>query len=212
MIKKIIYTLLPIMLVFNVSAKEIDKTKPYEMMKQVSEHTFARLKAEQNRIRKEPNYLKVVVDEEMMPYVNEKYAALKLLGPNLKGAKRADVSEFIRAFRGYLVTSYAQALTQYSNQKIEFGPMPKLEEGKSITKIKVEIIDSPRPNIQLEFKLRRNKKTGEWKAFDLIAEGISLLDSKQSEWSTKIRQDGILSVAKDLEKLAETPIRFESDN
>ena len=212
MIKKIIYTLLPIMLVFNVSAKEIDKTKPYEMMKQVSEHTFARLKAEQNRIRKEPNYLKVVVDEEMMPYVNEKYAALKLLGPNLKGAKRADVSEFIRAFRGYLVTSYAQALTQYSNQKIEFGPMPKLEEGKSITKIKVEIIDSPRPNIQLEFKLRRNKKTGDWKAFDLIAEGISLLDSKQSEWSTKIRQDGILSVAKDLEKLAETPIRFESDN
>lgn len=212
MIKKIIYTLLPLMLVFNVSAKEIDKTKPYDMMKQVSEHTFARLKAEQNRIRKEPNYLKVVVEEEMMPYVNEKYAALKLLGPNLKGAKRADVSEFIRAFRGYLVTSYAQALTQYSNQKIEFGPMPKLEDGKSITKIKVEIIDSPRPNIQLEFKLRRDKKTGEWKAFDLIAEGISLLDSKQSEWSTKIRQDGILSVAKDLEKLADTPIRFESDN
>ena len=116
MIKKIIYTLLPIMLVFNVSAKEIDKTKPYEMMKQVSEHTFARLKAEQNRIRKEPNYLKVVVDEEMMPYVNEKYAALKLLGSNLKGAKREDVSEFIRAFHCYLVTSYAQALTQYRDQ------------------------------------------------------------------------------------------------
>ena len=64
----------------------------------------------------------------------------------------------------------------------------------------------------MEFKLRRDKKTGEWKAFDLIAEGISLLDSKQSEWSTKIRQDGILSVAKELEKLADAPIRFESNN
>jgi phospholipid transport system substrate-binding protein len=204
MIRHLIYTLLPLLLTFNVSAKEIDKTQPYEMMKQVSEQTFARLK--------DPNYLKVVVEEEMMPYVNEKYAALKLLGSNLKGAKRADVGEFIQAFRGYLVTSYAQALTQYSDQKIEFGPMPKVEDGKSITKIKVNIIDSPRPNIQLEFKLRRNKKTGEWKAFDLIAEGVSLLDSKQSEWSTKIRQDGILSVAKDLEKLATTPIRFESKN
>ncbi len=36
----------------------------------------------------------------------------------------------------------------------------------------------------------------------MVAEGISLLSSKQSEWNTKIRQDGILAVAQDLEKLA----------
>ncbi len=44
----------------------------------------------------------------------------------------------------------------------------------------------------------------------MIAEGISLLSSKQSEWNSKIRQEGILSVAKDLEKLAAEPIRFEA--
>ena len=67
----------------------------------------------------------------------------------------------------------------------------------------------PRPNIQLEFKLRKDKKTGEWAAFDIIAEGISLLSSKQSEWSGKIRQEGILTVAKELESLAKKPVRFE---
>ena len=210
MLKKLVLTLFSMLLAFNVSAQPIDKTQPYQMMKQVSEHAFARLKAEQDQVQKDPNHLKVIVDEELMPYVNEKYAALKLLGPNLKGAKREDVGQFIVAFRAYLVSSYAPVLTQYTDQTIEFGPEPKLDPKKSITSIKVDIVDTPRPNIKLEFKLRRDKKSGEWQAFDMIAEGISLLSSKQSEWSTKLRQEGIVSVAQELEELAKQPIRLES--
>lgn len=210
MLKKLVLTLFSMLLAFNVSAQPIDKTQPYQMMKQVSEHAFARLKAEQDQVQQDPNHLKVIVDEELMPYVNEKYAALKLLGPNLKGAKREDVGQFIVAFRAYLVSSYAQVLTQYTDQTIEFGPEPKLDPKKSITSIKVDIVDTPRPNIKLEFKLRRDKKSGEWQAFDMIAEGISLLSSKQSEWSTKLRQEGIVSVAQELEELAKQPIRLES--
>lgn len=195
---------------FGAVAVEVDKTQPYSMMKQVAEVTFERLKNEQPQIKQDPNLLKTIVEEELMPYVNDRYAALKLLGPNLKGAKREDVGEFITAFRAYLVTSYAQVLTQYTDQQIEFGPEPKLDPSKRITSIKVDIIDAPRPNIKLEFKLRKDKKTGEWLAFDMVAEGISLLSSKQSEWNTQIRQDGILAVAKDLEKLAAQPIRFEA--
>lgn len=195
---------------FGAVAAEVDKTQPYSMMKQVAEVTFERLKNEQPQIKQDPNLLKTIVEEELMPYVNDRYAALKLLGPNLKGAKREDVGEFITAFRAYLVTSYAQVLTQYTDQQIEFGPEPKLDPSKRITSIKVDIIDAPRPNIKLEFKLRKDKKTGDWLAFDMVAEGISLLSSKQSEWNTQIRQDGILAVAKDLEKLAAQPIRFEA--
>ncbi|MGR5069546.1 MULTISPECIES: phospholipid-binding protein MlaC [Vibrio] len=197
---------------FGAAAQEVDKTQPYQMMKQVAEVTFERLKNEQPKIQQNPNLLKDIVDQELMPYVNERYAALKLLGPNLKGAKREDVGVFIKAFRGYLVTSYAQVLTQYTDQQVAFGPEPKLDPSKRITSIKVDIIDAPRPNITLEFKLRKDNKTGEWLAFDMVAEGISLLSSKQSEWSGKIRQDGILAVAKDLESLAAQPIRFEAKN
>ncbi|HAS61856.1 MAG TPA: toluene tolerance protein, partial [Vibrio sp.] len=190
------------------SAAEIDKTQPYQMMTGVAEVAFERLKAEQTTIKQDPNHLKLIVDEELMPYVNYKYAALKVLGPNVKKANKADVIEFMEAFREYLIASYAQVLTQYTDQEIEFEPEKKLDSSRTITSVKVDIVDSPRPNIKLEFKLRQNKKTGEWQVFDMIAEGISLLSSKQSEWSGKLRQEGILSVAKDLENLAAQPIRF----
>ncbi len=57
-----------------------------------------------------------------MPYVNAQYAALKLLGPNLKGADK-DVRVFIDAFqvpRFFLCSSADPVLTT-----IQFGPEPK---------------------------------------------------------------------------------------
>ncbi|WP_428775504.1 phospholipid-binding protein MlaC [Vibrio sp.] len=212
MVKKGLFVLLGWLCAISIStAATIDKTQPYQMMKLVSEQTFTRLKAEQDKIKQNPDYLKTVVEEELLDYVNVQYAALKLLGPNLKGAKRADVMTFIDAFRGYLVRSYAQVLTQYTDQVIEFGPEIPVDEDRRITTVKVDIIDSPRPNIKLEFKLRREKDTGEWLAFDMVAEGVSMLSSKQSEWSGKLRKDGILAVAKDLEEQAKRPIALESN-
>ncbi|ENM5764755.1 phospholipid-binding protein MlaC [Vibrio mimicus] len=209
--KKTLLLVSALLMPWLATAATIDTSNPYQMMKAVAEKSFDRLKNEQEKVHQDPQYLKVIVEEELMPYVNEQYAALKLLGPNLKGAKREDVAEFVKAFRAYLVTNYAQVLTQYSNQTIEFGPEMPLEGDRRITSVKVEIVDTPRPNIKLEFKLRQ-EKSGEWKAFDMIAEGVSLLSSKQSEWSGKIRQQGILAVAQELEQLANQPIRFESQN
>ncbi|EJL6524200.1 phospholipid-binding protein MlaC [Vibrio cholerae] len=207
--KKALLLVSTLLMPWLTTAATIDSSNPYQMMKAVAEKSFDRLKNEQSKVQQDPQYLKVIVEEELMPYVNEQYAALKLLGPNLKGAKREDVAEFVKAFRAYLVTNYAQVLTQYTNQTIEFAPEMPLEEDRRITTVKVEIVDAPRPNIKLEFKLRQ-EKSGEWKAFDMIAEGVSLLSSKQSEWNGKIRQDGILAVAQELEQLAKQPIRFES--
>lgn len=192
-----------------VQAQEIDKTKPYEMMAQVSEMTFARLKAEQSAIQANPNILKTVVNEELMPYVNVKYAAYKLLGTHLKKTSAEERAEFVIAFREYLVASYAQVLTLYTDQKIVLEKAKKLPEGKKIISVRVDILDSARPTVKVDFKLRKNKKTGEWQAFDMVAEGVSLLSTKQSEWNGKIRKEGIGSVSKELASLAKQPIRLE---
>ncbi|MGX9418139.1 ABC transporter substrate-binding protein [Vibrio sp. RC27] len=197
-----------LMFSFQVSSEEIDSSNPYQLITQVAENTFARLKAEQPKIQQDHDYLKVVVEDELMPYVNSQYTALKLLGSNLKGAKKDDVKEFIKAFRGYLVTNYAQILAQYTDQELRFGPETPIGPEDRIASAKVTILDAPSSNINIEFKLRKNK-SNQWQAYDMIAEGISLLSAKQSEWNGKIRQDGILSVAKELEAIAKQPINYK---
>ncbi|CAM4297936.1 ABC transporter substrate-binding protein [Vibrio agarivorans] len=191
---------------FGVWAQEVDRKDPYQMIVIVADQSFERLRQDQAQIENDPNHLKVIVEEELLPYVNYRYSALKLLGSEVKKNSREDVLAFIEAFKDYMVASYAQVLTQYSQQKVQFGAPPTLTDSERITGVKVTILDAPNPNIQLEFKLRK-EKNGDWAAFDIIAEGVSLLSSKQSEWLGEVRRQGLPAVTEELARQAKLPIK-----
>lgn len=185
----------------------IDTSNPYTMTNAVAEKAFNRFKAEQSKINSDPNYLKQMVEEELMPYIDYQYAALKILGPSLRGADKAEVQGFIKNFRGYLVTSAAQALTEYTDQTIRFGAEKPVAADSRIETVRVEVLQSAKPPVAVDFKVVKNKKTGQWKVYDIIGEGVSLLSSKQSEWQGKIRQQGIASVSAEMARLAKLPIK-----
>lgn len=194
------------------SAEEVPKKDPYEMIQKVADITFKRFASEQANIRKEPNLLKSIVKEELVPYIDYKYAAYKVLGSNLKKTTKAQRNAFVPVFRDYLVTSYAQVFTLYNNQKVEFEPARKIDPKTRIVAVKTVILEPGRDPIDISFKVRRNKKTKEWKAFDMVAEGISLLDSKQAELSGIIRQNGIDHVTEMLKEKASRNIVFKTDD
>ena len=92
---------------------------------------------------------------------------------------KQEIQRFIGVFREYLVATYAGVFTQYTNQKVEFGAEQAFK-GKDVVVIKTKIIEDGKPDIRIDFKVREDRD-GEWRAYDMIAEGISLLDAKQSE-------------------------------
>lgn len=170
----------------------IDTNDPYAMVKAVANKTFDRFHQDKALIDADTDYLKVIVREELMPYVDYKYASYKVMGQYLRDTTEDQRARFVDAFEGYLVATYAQAFTEYTNQKIEFSPAIDFADEK-IVDVNVQIIEAGRPPIKLQFKARRLKDDS-WKAFDLVAEGVSLLASKQAEVTNLIRQQGIESV------------------
>lgn len=56
-------------------ASAADQTNPYSMMQDAAQKTFSRLKNEQPKIKQDPNYLRSIVHQELMPFVQVKYAA-----------------------------------------------------------------------------------------------------------------------------------------
>ncbi|PSW40959.1 phospholipid-binding protein MlaC [Photobacterium phosphoreum] len=192
-------------------AATVDQTNPYRMMDTVSAHLFGTLKAEQPKIRANPEELRVIVKQELLPYINTRYAAYKVLGANLRNTTAEQRDAFTAAFTDYLVASYAQVLTQYTDQKIELESPKPVPADRSIISVRVDIIDPQRPPIRLDFKLRLNKKTKEWQGFDMVAEGVSMLSTKQSEWSGQLRTKGIDAVTQNLRDLAAKPIQIENN-
>ncbi|MCL1048680.1 ABC transporter substrate-binding protein [Shewanella abyssi] len=168
---------------------EIDRTNPYTMVAAVSQKTFARFKQDKQLIADNPDHLKVIVTEELMPYVDYKYASYKVLGQYLRDTSKDERTRFVEAFRGYLISTYAQAFTEYTDQTVKFSPAEDFADEKMV-RVNVRIIEKGRPEIKLQFRARR-LKDNTWKAFDLVAEGVSLLSSKQSEITNLVRQKGI---------------------
>ncbi|MFQ3267670.1 MAG: phospholipid transport system substrate-binding protein, partial [Colwellia sp.] len=96
----------------------IDQTNPYIMIKGAAEQTFKRFASEQHAIQQNPNLLKDIVREELMPYINYKYSAFKVIGKHLKKTTDVERRAFVPVFREYLVSSYAQVFTLYDNQAV----------------------------------------------------------------------------------------------
>ncbi len=83
-------------------------------------------------------------------------------------------------------------LTQYQDQSVQIES-PKSVDGKSIVSIRVNVSGKGAAQpIKLDFKWRKNSKTGEWQAYDMAAEGVSMVATKQNEWAGVIRQKGLM--------------------
>ena len=89
----------------------VDQSNPYQMVQGAAEQTFKRFAREQQAIQDNPNLLKDIVREELMPYINYKYSAFKVIGKHLRKTTDAERRAFVPVFREYLVSSYAQVFT-----------------------------------------------------------------------------------------------------
>lgn len=193
-------------LLFTGVASAQSDNDPYQLIQQVGEKAFERIAANQEQIKKDPEVLRQIVTDELMPYVDYRYASLKILGKNsVKNSTKEQRKAFTLAMRDYLIQTYAQALTQYKQQKVEFEKPRKLKN-KNIASVRATIIDPARPPITIDFKVKRNKKTKTWKAFDMVVEGISLLNSKRAELGGLIRKEGLDKVTEQLKEKSKRPI------
>ena len=50
------------------------ETSPYVLMQQASDKLFADIKSNQAKIKKDPNYLRTIVRNDLLPYVQVNYA------------------------------------------------------------------------------------------------------------------------------------------
>ena len=155
------------------------------------------------------DYLRQVVDQELLPYVQVKYAGALVLGRYYKDATPAQRDAYFAAFREYLKQAYGQALAMYHGQTYQIAPEQPLGDA-TIVPIRVTIIDpNGRPPVRLDFQWRKNSQTGNWQAYDMIAEGVSMITTKQNEWSDLLRQKGIDGLTEQLKSIARQPITLD---
>ena len=182
------------------------ETSPYVLMQQASDKLFADIKNNQAKIKKDPNYLRTIVCNDLLPYVQVNYAGSLVLGSHFKSTTPEQREKFFKAFSDFIEQAYAQVLTAYTDQNIQIEPAKEVGD-KNLVSIRVNIMQNGgQAPIKLDFKWRKNSKTGEWQAYDMVAEGVSMVVTKQNEWSGILRQQGIEALTAQIQKSAAAPV------
>jgi len=204
--------MLALLVVIAPLAQAVDQTNPYALMNEAAGKTFTRLKNEQSQIRQNPDTLRQIVREELLPYVQVKYAGALVLGTYYREATPAQRDAYFKAFQDYLEQAYGQALATYHGQSYQVAPQAPIGDA-TIIAIRVTIVDpNGRPPIRLDFQWRKNSQTGNWQAYDMIAEGVSMITTKQNEWASTLRQKGIDGLTQQLENASKQPISLDKQN
>lgn len=178
---------------------------PYDLTQKVSAKLFSDIKANQSKIKQDPNYLRTIVRQDLMPYVHVKYAGSKILGQNYKTVTQEERDRYFAVLDKYIEQVYAQVLTMYSDQSIQIGKMK--EESASLATVNVKVAQpNNQPPLNVDFYWYKNSKTGQWQVYDMTAGGASMVNTKQQEWSPIIRKQGLDALTAQLQKSADTPI------
>ena len=174
---------------FRVTANE----DPIAMLQNVTQRTMDELSAHRNEIQRNPNKVYALVDHIILPHVDFSEMARWVVGRNAWMLADAGTRmDFVHEFKTLVVRSYARSLLEYTNQQIEFLPMR--EPVGSQKRIQVQSLIKERGKSPIHMNYNLLHEGNRWMVYDIIIEGVSLMQGYRAQFAEDIRSGGITLV------------------
>jgi phospholipid transport system substrate-binding protein len=109
----------------------------------------------------------------------------RTLGREWKKLNGAQQKEFVGLFRQLLQGVYADRLLAYTDQKVVFDKEKMLKKGRA--EVQSHLLLSDGRKIPIFYRL--TDKSGNWKVYDLIIEGVSLVKNYRTQFREIIASD-----------------------
>ena len=147
-------------------------------------------------LENDEQYLKEKVNELVMPVLDIGLMSKIVLGKrNWIAANLKQQEAFESAFKDLLIRTYMKSLTEFDGEKIKFLPY-KPGKKKNLAKIKsLYLIDGG--DIPVDYRLKVNSNN-EWKVYDIVFDGVSLLKNYRTDFQEHIQNNGINSLIAEL--------------
>jgi len=195
MIKKItIFTTIICFLSFNCSAS--DNIKAEQFIDNLGNDIIKIASNKKISIQERKNKIIDLFDSA----VDSKWIARFVLARNYRSATKEQFTEFQKLYRDFVIYTYAPSFKGYDGEKFKIKEV--LNQGKYFM-VKCSLITKDNPDINLAFRLKKRKNSDEFAILDIIAEGVSLIETQRSEFNSVISQKGLDGFLQDMSKRVE---------
>jgi phospholipid transport system substrate-binding protein len=134
------------------------------------------------------------VNEAILPSTDfDKISAL-VLGKLWKTATPEERERFKHEFQTLLVRTYSRAFIEFKDWSIRYLPI-ELEAGATKVIVKTEVIQPSLQPVAVDYRMLLSD--GQWKAYDIMLEGVSLVTNYRTTFTTEVQAKGSLSAVID---------------
>jgi len=172
---------------------------PAEVIREASSEMLDALNEHRELYRKDRDALYAAIDKILLPRFDQMYSGGLVMGKYWRRATPEQRDRFIHALYRSLLRTYAEGILDYRGDELEVLPVEgDLSEGKALVETRVTLDTGVVTPVNYRMRL----VDGNWKAYDVIIEGISYVSNYRSQYAEEFRAKGIDEVIKELEARA----------
>ena len=161
---------------FAATPKETVETGVTNLLKTLGDPAF-KAKPKDERIE--------IMKKEIGGVFDFRELSRRTLGRTWKKFNPEQRDEFVDLFQKVLQGVYADLLMSYTDQKIIFGEEKMLKKGRA--EVKSHLVTSDGRKIPLFYRL--TDKSGSWKVYDVIVEGVSMVKNYRTQFREIVSKD-----------------------
>jgi phospholipid transport system substrate-binding protein len=134
------------------------------------------------------------VNTAIYPHTDfDKISAL-VLGKLWKTATPEEQERFKHEFQTLLIRTYSRAFVEFKEWSVHYLPL-EMEAGATKVIVKTEVLQPGIQPIGVDYRMALSN--GEWKAYDIMIEGVSLVTNYRATFSNEVETKGSLSAVID---------------
>lgn len=209
---RIVYILLCVLgLAAVVPFARADTPTPNDVVQGIVDNLGKTMQAQHDELKNNREALLKTIDSIVLPHFDIDYASILVLGQNARSATPAQRVRFAKAMYNSITHRYAEGLLKYTEGRVKVLPFQgELNEKRTLVRTQVVLDDGKLVPVDYAFRKTRD---GQWKAYDVIIEGISYVTNYRNQVAAEIAKSSLDALTARLESQGENALKgMEKDN
>lgn len=178
-----------------------DPMPPQQVVQTIADDLSKAIEGHQQELKTDKEAMIKIIDDTFLPHFDIDYASILVLGMHAREATPAQRERFAKAFYNSITHRYAEGLLNYTRGRVKVLPFKgDLNDKRSIVQTQVVLDDGKTVAVDYAFRKTRD---GDWKAYDVIIEGISYVSNYRNQVDAEIKKEGIDGLISRLETQGE---------
>ena len=170
---------------------------PAQVVQGIADQLATAIEGHRDELKRNQEKLISVIDEVFLPHFDLDYASILVLGQHAREATPVQRERFAKAFYNSITHRYAEGLLNYTRGRVKVLPFNgDLNDKRTVVRTQVVLDDGKLVSIDYAF---RKGRSGDWKAYDVIIEGISYVTNYRNQVAAEIAKSSIDALTQRLE-------------